>query len=265
MNLLREAAKNVAAAGAATILSQARYDRAILVLSHMRSTTTALANVLCSHPAISGYGETHVPHRTPQGMGRVVLNLAIRKAWDPKAEWVLDKILHSPLDADPPSDFFAARAIFVVRSPAPAITSIRKLSVQSGMVETQSAEGAALYYANRVEALSRLWAAFPDANRIGLTSEGLVSDPEATIERINRWLPLSEPLRNQYTAHTATQIGGGGDPTRSARLNRIEQAETPIDLSAVRDVPDTLSRRCIDGHQALVTRFDMQTGSPHDL
>ncbi len=252
---MRETLKQ-GAGRAARLAPQAQYARGIFVLSHMRAATTALSNVLCSHPSISGYGETHVRHDREDAPGRVLVNLALRRAFHPRAPYVIDKILHTALDADVPRAFFDARAVFVLRSPGAAIPSIVTLARQSGMADLTTPQGAATYYASRVAHLARLWDRFPPERRFGLTAERLLASPEDAIDRLGAWLALQPRLENRYIPHAATSKGGGGDPTRAATHRRIERSQpAPQILPPPEALPDRLAHRCAEAHAALLARF----------
>ncbi|CUH78755.1 hypothetical protein TRM7557_02030 [Tritonibacter multivorans] len=256
MNAVLHSAMKASSKHLARVLPQARYKRSIFVLSHMRAATTALTNVLCSHPAISGYGEAHVNYDSPASSGQLLVNLLRRRAFDPFAPYLADKLLHNRLDNNLPEDFFSARAVFIVRSPAAAIASITALGARTGVAEGQTPETAALYYAGRLEHLNTLWDRFAPENRYGLAVETLLADPDARVARLGTWLGLSPALKNEYAPHPASQSGGGGDPTRSADLRRIEKAATP--LTAPQFDPrlsDDLRARCEDAHKHLLQRF----------
>lgn len=220
---MREPIKDSLGYVVAGLNGQCRFDRAILVLAHMRCGSTALSNVLCSRTEVSGYGEAHVAYKSRAGLGKLVINQARRRAWTPRARWLFDKILHSRHDQDVPKDFFQAKAIFLARSPAESVSSIRKLFVGLGKAQYQTDVAAADYYEERLSALSTLWPRFPAANRVGLTHAMLISDPEAVLERISVMIGIDPPLRNGYHSHAASRTGGGGDPTQSGGFNRIEQ------------------------------------------
>ncbi|PSK82495.1 sulfotransferase family protein [Limimaricola soesokkakensis] len=256
---LRDGIKRIAARTAAHA-PQARYDSCLLMLSHMRATTTALSNVLCSHPRITGYGETHVPHGRAESLGQVVVNLALRRALSLRADLLYDKVLHDHLDAAADAPFFGARALFMLRAPAPAIRSIEALARRTDMHQYRSAEAAALYYAERVETLCGHWDRFPATRRFGVTSEALLRDPDATVARLGAWLRLEPPLTNSYVSHRATQKGGGGDPTRSASHTQIEPSDRPVESGPVAGVSAELASRCEAAHGALAERFMANSG-----
>lgn len=253
--ITKNAIKSLTAMGACQWASHARYEQTVMILSHMRGATTAVSHVLCSHAEISGYGETHVAHDKPYSPGRLVVNQARRKAWKRDARYLFDKVLHNRLDQAPTPAFFEARTIFLARAPRPTIASIVKLSQQTGMRSTQTPEKAASYYLNRLQRLGMLWESFPPSRRYGVSSERLLSSPDAIIEQLGAWLALSPPLRNAYTVHPAALEHGAGDPTVSGTLTRIEARVQEPDLRAVADVSPSLSDDCLAAYIALVQRF----------
>ena len=259
----RQSVKRVASE-VASCLPQARYQGAILVLSHMRSATTALSNVLCSHSDVSGYGETHVAHIRGSGIGQVLVNQVIRRAWKPRASHLFDKILHDRLDKTPTPDFYKARAIFIARAPRPSILSIQKLAETTAMKEYLGAEAAATYYEQRLQTLIAHWHRFPQTQRFGLTAEQLFDDPDGQIAKLADWIKLTPQLENQYVSHKATQVGGGGDPTQSAKFTRIEPRPAPPDLSPVMSVSADLSDRCLAAYQELTACFENQIHDHHN-
>lgn len=257
---IRRTARRMAAHGARMLMPQARYSQMVLVLSHMRSASTALSNVLTSHAALTGYGETHVCHDGAHAPGQVLVNLARRRAFDRRASLLLDKVLHNRLDDAPPPEFYTARGLFLLRGPGPVIASIRALSARTGLDEGRSADAAAQYYLARVTHLATHWARFAPQRRLGLTNTALLADPDAQIARIGQWLALTPPLENRYHTHPAAQVGGGGDPLCAARLSAITPrispptgADLPPDLPP--QLPRDLAARCMAAHDTLAALF----------
>ena len=99
----------------------------MFMIGHMQCGSTALANVLCSRPEVSGYGDAHIAYRGQSALGVLVLNQWRRGAWRRGAQHLFDKILHSRYDVGAPPAFSEARAIFVFRPPVESIRSIRAL------------------------------------------------------------------------------------------------------------------------------------------
>jgi LPS sulfotransferase NodH len=212
---------------AANLNPQCKFDRAIFVIGHMRCGSTALSNILCSRPDISGYGEAHIAYRNEADLGVLALNQWRRGAWKPDASIIFDKILHSRYDCDPPTDFFGARAIFLARAPGPTIASIRDLFGKISSDEYQKDGEAEAYYQERLRRMFELWDQFPPENRIGVTYERLVQDPEASLGRISRRLAIMPPLANTYCVTDAARSRGAGDPLSANRQNKIVRNVAP--------------------------------------
>lgn len=239
---------------ATVVLPQAHPGRMILVLSHMRSASTALCNVLASHPDVSGYGETHVCHGDKFAPGRVLVNIARRRAFQPKSPFILDKILHNHLDDFSPETTSNARAIFLVRKPAPSVRSIYNLSQRSDLPEISSLQDAGRYYLDRIQRLESLWHRFPANHRIGLTSESLLRDPDQTLIGIGQWIGLSRSLDNTYASHPASTKGGGGDPIYSGRARKIEaRSSEAVELES--DLSLSIADELCCQHRRLVGHF----------
>jgi hypothetical protein len=201
------------------VAPQARYSRTILLFSHMRGATTALSNVLCTHPQISGYGETHVPHGKFSSPGRLLLNLYKRSAFKYSSHFLFDKVLHNTLDREFIPE--TARCIFLVRAPTETLPSITTLAKRTGLTDLTTTKNAGEYYCGRLARLHGVWTSCPPHLRIGLKTEDLLSQPEAVLNRISDWLNLATPLSNSYVSHAASRQHGAGDPTLSAKHNQI--------------------------------------------
>lgn len=250
----RQGLKRLAGYGIARCLPQARYRSTILVMSHMRSTSTALTNVLCGHPQINGYGESHVSHHASQGAGRLAVNIVRHGAWSARSDWQCDKVLHNTLDAQPGPGFYTARAVFLVRAPAPAIRSILTLARRGHGLSLTTPQRAAAYYATRLEQLWQHWHNFPATHRFGLVSDQLRQDPELYLYRLGLWLGLRPMLRNRYESHPATARPGAGDPLRAAGLAQILPG-APDNPDMPPGLPFDLMRRCDRAYAALIHAF----------
>ena len=200
---------------------QARFERCLFLIGHMRCGSTALANILCAHPEVSGYGESHVTYDHQAAPAALILNQIRRRRWKPRARFLFDKILHDRLDAAAPPAFHRARAIFLFREPAPAIASIQQLFDAIGSREYASADRAAAYYAGRLAGMRRLWSRFPADRRIALSYEDLVSTPTGALARLSAFLDLAPPLRNAYPAEASPLRAGAGDPLAAPHLTGI--------------------------------------------
>ncbi len=252
---MRDTIKTILGNGVAAVAPQARYDDCLFVLAHMRCGSTALSNILCSRPDVSGYGEAHIRYDGDGALGRLVMNQALRRSWTPGASHLFDKILHSRHDAAACEAFHRARVIFVARRPEPTIRSVRALYARLGRSEYGSDLEAAQYYVERLDTLLRIWLRFAAGRRIGLTSETLMAQPDAALDRISRRLAITPPLANRYESRAASRRGGAGDPLVSARYTRIEPRQAAESGEAgPLDLPGELLERA----QALYARFETE-------
>lgn len=236
---MRNTVKAWAGRVAYALSPQCRFSDCIFILAHMRCGSTALSNILCSRSDVSGYGEPHIQFETPDALGRLVVNQALRGEWTPRARHLFAKNLHSRLDRNPDPGFFEARAIFIARQPIPTIRSIRKLYSTLERSEYETDREAAEYYIRRLNTLLHHWERFKADRRVGLTFDALISDPDTALDTISTRFGFDPPLENRYESRAASLQSGAGDPIASWRSDRIEprtvdqhaQTKETIDVS----------------------------------
>jgi hypothetical protein len=231
-------AKRIAGSLVAGASPQCRYDRALFLLGHMRCGSTALSHVLCAHPAVSGYGEAHIRYQGPEALGLLLINQWRRGARKPGSRYLFDKILHARYDAFAPDEFFASRAVFLIREPEQSILSTRKLFAMLGTGEYATDEAAADYYEDRLTQLAATWHRFAPDRRIGLTYEGLTETPDATLQRISSVMELSPALANAYERGGKVMPRGAGDPLSSHKFNAIVPSRESSTLDPARRGPE---------------------------
>jgi hypothetical protein len=240
----REIVKSIAGNAVYAISPQCRFRDCIFIQAHMRCGSTALSNILCSRPEISGYGEPHIRFDAPDALGRLVVNQVLRGEWTARATHLFAKNLHSRYDRDAHPRFFNARAIFIARRPAPTIRSIRRLFAALGRDEYRTDREAAEYYVGRMRVLLDHWARFDEGRRVGLTFDALMADPDAALATISSGLGFDPPLENRYVSKPASRERGAGDPRDSGRFTRIEPRSTARDDGALDALDLTDSLRC---------------------
>ncbi len=250
---VEHAAKRIAARLVGSLRTVLRYPNMIVLISHMRSSSTALSNVICSRPDVNGYGETHVPHDNEHSPAMLAINHWRRNATSAGARYQFDKILHNELDCAPPPSFFTARAVFLLREPAPTIRSICEMSAKLGKQEYAKPEKAAAYYIGRVEQMQSVYGQFTPARRIALTHAALMRDPELALQRISDHLAIAPALTNAYESHPMSSKPGGGDPLNSAKWTRIERfAARPVLPMSELGIDEALAQRASAAHARLL-------------
>lgn len=184
------------------------HPRYLFLLGTMRSGSSLLAAILCSHPEILGYGETHVVYDGIEKMRELVAR--VRRAHEGRepSRYVLDKLLHDGLIRDP--EVLAGAdltCVFLLREPRRTLESlVHQLD--------STLDDAFTYYRERLLNLERYARAFPRS--AFLTYEGLIADPEGTLARLGRFLGLTTPLSSEYRLQPLHGVKGVGD--RSGRL-----------------------------------------------
>lgn len=256
MQVLRDSGKRTAGWLLSRSVPRYRYSNCVFILAHMRCGSTALSNILCSRPDVSGYGEAHIRYDGQGALGRLALNQMRRGGFRSQAPLLFDKILHSRHDEAAPPAFFEARAIFVVRRPGDAIRSIVKLFASLGRDEYATDAQAAAYYIERLAALALMWERFPARRRVGVTHESLLHDPDGELARMSARLSFSPPLENRYVSLAASRRGGGGDPLVSGQHDRIEPALARLEhVDTEVDVPLAVLAELSARYQHMVALF----------
>ena len=190
----------------------------VLILSHMRSGSSMLTQLLCSHPEMAGYGETHTAYRGARDLlraGQAVYRM-LRK-WRVKHKYLVDKILHTELLPDvEPLKLLPVKWIVLARNPADAIASmVRTLDM--------SRHTALAYYQARLRAMEQQADALVSASVpvFFTTYERCTSAPDKELSRLSDFLELANELQPQYEVQRGAQRPGAGDPSDVLRAGRI--------------------------------------------
>ena len=196
----------------------------LFLLGTMRSGSSLLTAILCSHPEILGYGETHVVYDGKEKLQELVAR--VRRAHDERepSRYVLDKLLHDGLIRDPAVlDGADLTCVFLLREP--------RRTIQSLVHQLDSTlDDAFTYYRERLLHLERYARAFPRS--AFLTYEGLIADPEGTLARLTRFLRLESPLSPEYRLQPLHDRKGVGDRSGRLEAGRIlfEERELRVEL-----------------------------------
>ena len=171
-------------------------QRYLFLLGTMRSGSTLLASILCSHPGVLGYGETHVVYRSSGDFGELEARVCRAHGIDPAEigpRYVLDKLLHDGLLPHPEALSGAdLTCLFLLREPR---RTIQSLVHQLG----STLDDAFAYYLGRLASLERYARVFPRAAFLGL-------DP---------------PLTAEYRLQPLHDVKGVGDRSEAIRAGRV--------------------------------------------
>jgi hypothetical protein len=201
-----------------------RGRRYLFLLGTMRSGSTLLTSILCSHPGILGYGETHVVYRSSGDFGELEARVCRAHGIDPAEigpRYVLDKLLHDGLLPHPEALSGAdLTCLFLLREPRRTIQSlVHQLS--------STLDDAFTYYRERLASLERYARVFPRA--AFLSYEDLVADPERTLAGLTDFLGLDPPLTAEYRLQPLHDVKGVGDRSEAIRAGRV--LASPRDLA----------------------------------
>lgn len=186
----------------------------ILLFAPMRSGSTLLTFLLCSHPEILGYGETHVVYRSPADFAELVARVCRAHGKErPERRYVLDKQLHNGLLRQPDClDGADVTCLLLLREPRRTIRSI--------VHQLDSTwDDAFTYYEERLAALASYVPHFPRS--AFLTYERLVGEPERALAGLTDFLGLSPPLSPEYQLQPLHDRKGVGDRSEAIRAGKI--------------------------------------------
>jgi hypothetical protein len=190
--------------------------RYLFLLGTMRSGSTLLTSILCSHPGVLGYGETHVVYRSSGDFGELEARVGRAHGIDPAAigeRYVLDKLLHDGLLPDlRVLDGVDLTCLLLLREPR---RTIQSLVHQLG----STLDDAFTYYQARLASLKRYAGVFPHA--AFLTYEDLAGDPERTLAGLTAFLGLDPPLTPEYRLQPLNDVRGVGDRSEAIRAGRV--------------------------------------------
>jgi len=196
----------------------------IFILGHMRSGSSLLVHLLNSNPEIAGFGETHFSYPNIRSLehleGRVKEMLDIRRL---EERYVLDKILHNYQQLGPEvlSDS-RIRFLFLVRHPLATIASAVRQWGTKPDSPWHDVWAFNDYYITRLLRMTELVREIGCRTRcLMVTYEALVQQTEDTFARIERFLELRAPMREDYDVLPCTGKPGIGDPSAQIRTGRL--------------------------------------------
>ena len=193
-------------------------SRAVFILGHMRCGSTLLLHILLTHPGIAACGERNAPYRSADDLDRLEIfaRLSGRALFRP-ISFAADQINHdhvTPIQELLRSD--RVRCIFLLREPEDTLRSI--LHLTRTFYEPWSYQRAVDYYCRRLESLAG-YAGDAGIRKEALTYNDLVMETPRVLRRLESFLNLDRPLREDYTIQPFT--GQRGDPGSNIRLGRI--------------------------------------------
>jgi len=208
-------------------------SRAIFVLSHMRSRSSALSHVLGSHPKIVGHGELLRGYRSRADMALSRIQLQQRS----EHRFFHDKLLHNyTFLHDSLLTATENKIVFLLREPISAAESFVRLyrteRPECNRLDGEVHQDFCDYYQQRLPVLATM------AEKIGrravlIDSDMLIERAEPTLAALSRFLELATGLKSEFRLFTDSGSSGHGDTTgglQAAKLQpQLHRDATPVD------------------------------------
>lgn len=207
-------------------------QRPIFLLSHMRSNSSLISNLIGNHPQINGYYEMQQAYLDRFDYLYQKILFANQHSEKKEANYIFDKILHNHLYLNPNLVVKKNAIIFIsLREPNLTIPSIVKyFSNTTRKKEWGNIELATKYYCNRIKHLAEYSEKIK--NKYYYFDASLIrNDSQATLTFISENIGLKSSLTNQYIPQKLTGSGGAGDRSENILTgNIIPQTSTEENL-----------------------------------
>jgi hypothetical protein len=217
-------ARNVTYSTTGLALSAYWRPERIMVLSHMRSGSSLLTQLLASHDEILGYGELHLGYQRTRSLWAMNGKIAwVTRTPRPRSRYVVDKVLHNYLlteDAFEGIRRDLAAKIFLVREPAGAL---RSLVASFGLSENDALH----YYNSRLRTLATLAGTVEGGDAVALTYDQVLGETAEAFRLLEEYLGLGRPLQERYQPHAR-----GADPSANLQTGRILRDDKVISHDA---------------------------------
>lgn len=227
----------------------------VFMVSHMRSGTSVLSNIILTDPSFYGVGEAHIEYHNNRSLGALLYKIAsVRGLRGCAAKYVYDKILHNErIQCDMTKIAPSAKFIIVLRNPVDAIPSIAK--VMEGLWQGDLDQQALVYYEQRIKWLSRFADKLPVEDFFFLEYEELLERPRPILDQLQRFLCLDHSLRECYEISSWVGRSGIGDPSDRIKSGKlIARRRRTHDELAMPDSFKNAYRQYSDLRAVLITK-----------
>ena len=223
--------------------------KAVFVISHMRSGSTLLTNLLASSDEICGYGETAVKYTFNNSDALLFDDLSRVLGVDAviRSKYVLDKLLHNDLGfPEWCSSFSEAKYIVLIRDPSDALRSMMKMPRTRDIDDEEMRMRVYCdYLYSRLSSIDFFMSQVGVDRVIVIQYEDLIGGNESVLCQVSSFLGLSANLDGKYTVDSKTCVWGVGDASENIKSGRImprqklESADINVPLK-IQDVYDRI-------------------------
>lgn len=196
-------------------------QKCIFLVSHMRSGTSLLSNIILSNSSFYGIGESHIVYRNKSSIGGLIIKIArIRGSKGLASDFLFDKILHNErIDGDMSVIADNAKYVFMCRNPVEAIPSIVK--VMSDLWCGDLNQKAIDYYCNRMVWMRRFAESVPADSIFFIEYENLLDSPNTVLSQLQSFFEIKEPFLLDYDVLHWVGQAGIGDPSDMIKTGRL--------------------------------------------
>lgn len=220
------------------------------ILSMMRSGSSLLTHLLVNHPRIEGFGECWIRYETTADfrelVARVRLYNTLERLWrrlpdrSQDGQIMLDKLLHDRLlPCVEVLNEAQLKVIFLLRRPRDVVSSLLRAGKPFPHSGTPAA--AAGYCTSRLQALERYATSIREPRKaLVLHYEALLDRTHDSLQHLQAFLGLVQPLSECYELNIATGVPALGDPTKLIKIGRVVKNHKPPPI----DIPAEILRDC---------------------
>lgn len=211
--------------------------KVILILGHMRSGSSLLTNILTSHAAITGYGESHIQYQSEADLKQLMFKVYFhRQKFNSLPDliklkmnhtYILDKLLHDHKLLNENilklENFYL---IFLIREPKTSLKSM--LDHKPHWTEKEALQ----YYSQRLSTLSNYAQIVNSKNHsLFLTYDELVNETDLVFSALQNFLQTQEGFSENYQVTNTTGMRHVGDFKEYIRSGKIMRKSRAIDIS----------------------------------
>jgi len=197
----------------------------LLINATGRSGTSMMTYVLCSNPAISGFGESHtVYNRMTDFENHLAEVYWQQRSQRVQEKYVLDKVVYNRNlpDMDVLSGL-DVKWVFILRHPLDTIASMKKY--------VQCSKGIAVeHYLERLERLQKDAQSTNPADSIFITYESVTTATKQTFEALSEFLELEQPLHEEYELPKAAEDWRFSDQSSNLHSKKVTNKTHRYDL-----------------------------------
>jgi hypothetical protein len=232
----------------------------IHVLTHPRSGSTLLSNLLISHPDITGIGESKLVYSSSEDLKKLPILVALQLRKFPflgQERYALDKLVHNQLiKAENLGNIYHQNdcIIFLLREPLATLNSMSRLD---WIVKKENPKAYVIkWYIERIKMIQKYCRQLKKnqfKHMVVLTYDQIIADTQKVFELLEAFLKLDHPLSEEYKNFRTTGRWGTGDASsfiKSGKIIRQREQKKPLIVN-FNDRLDTVNKVYQECHREL--------------